>query len=205
MELYRTVAGSARAEQVIKKSRFIVSIAPVETREDAEAYIDAVNKEFRDATHNVPAMVIGENMEIQWASDNGEPQGTAGVPMLRVLTGEGVTNAVIVVTRYFGGIKLGTGGLSRAYSGMAKLGLEAAGIRTVRETLEVRAQMEYTYFQRLRRAAEEAGYALSDIEYTDTVTVTLSGASENAEKMKNLLSDVTAGTAKTVSERVKKS
>ncbi|MEE3362924.1 MAG: YigZ family protein [Anaerovoracaceae bacterium] len=205
MELYKTVAGSARAEQVIKKSRFIVSIAPAGTREEAEACIDAVNREFRDATHNVPAMVTGENMEVQWASDNGEPQGTAGVPVLRVLTGEGLTNVVCVVTRYFGGIKLGTGSLSRAYSGMAKLGVEAAGVRVVREALEVRAQMEYTYFQRLRRAAEEAGYALSDTEYTDIVTVTVSADSEKADEMKKLLSDVTSGTAKTISERIKKS
>ena len=129
MKLYSTVAKEASAEQTIEKSRFITYVRPVSTREEADAFIAEIKKKHKDATHNVPAMVIGEGFQIQWASDDGEPQGTSGAPIVQMLVQEGITNVAVVVTRYFGGIKLGTGGLVRAYTSSAKLGLEAAGIR----------------------------------------------------------------------------
>ena len=133
MKLYKTVAKEATAEQIIEKSRFITYVKPVSTKEEADEFIAAIKKKHKDATHNVPAMVLGEKFQVQWASDDGEPQGTSGAPIVQMLVQEGITNVVIVVTRYFGGIKLGTGGLVRAYTGSAKLGLEAAGIYEVTE------------------------------------------------------------------------
>ena len=109
MRLYYTVAGPGTAEQTIERSRFITFVSPANSREEAEAFIRSISAEHKDATHNVPAMVIGDKMQIQWASDDGEPQGTSGAPMVKLLVSQGITNVVIVVTRYFGGIKLGTG------------------------------------------------------------------------------------------------
>ena len=115
MKLYSTVFAEARAEQEIERSKFITTVRPVNTREEAEEFFAEVRKEFKDATHNVPAMVIGDKMQIQWASDAGEPQGTRGAPIVQMLVREGITNTALVVTRYFGGIKLGIPGLIRAY------------------------------------------------------------------------------------------
>ena len=133
MKLYNTVRNEAEASQIIEKSKFTAHVRPVETREEAESFIAEIKNSYKDATHNVPAMVIGDKFQIQWASDDGEPQGTSGAPIVQMLVKEEITNVVIVVTRYFGGIKLGTGGLVRAYTSSAKLGLEAAGICSVQE------------------------------------------------------------------------
>ena len=126
MILYKTIAKEACAEQIIEKSRFITYIKPISTKEEGDEFIAGIKKKHRDATHNVPCMVVGDKMQIQWASDDGEPQGTSGLPMLQMLVNREITNVCVVVTRYFGGIKLGTGGLVRAYTSSAKLGLEAA-------------------------------------------------------------------------------
>ena len=128
MELYKTVRGESEVTQIIEKSKFIAHVRHVETREEADEFVSEIRSRYKDATHNVPAMVIGDKFQIQWASDDGEPQGTSGAPMVQMLVKEGITNIAIVVTRYFGGIKLGTGGLVRAYTGSAKAGIEAAGI-----------------------------------------------------------------------------
>ena len=106
---YKTVAEEASAEQIIEKSKFIGYIRSVESRDEAEAFIKEIRTMHKNATHNVPAYIIGEKSQLQWASDDGEPSGTSGAPMLHLLAGEGITSVVIVVTRYFGGIKLGTG------------------------------------------------------------------------------------------------
>ncbi|HUM55793.1 MAG TPA: YigZ family protein, partial [Bacillota bacterium] len=108
MKLYKTVAGEASARQTIEKSRFIARIKPVSSKKEADDFIEGIRKKNKDATHNVPAMVLGDKFQIQWASDDGEPQGTSGAPILYMLIREGITNVVVVVTRYFGGIKLGT-------------------------------------------------------------------------------------------------
>jgi uncharacterized YigZ family protein len=112
---YKTVAKQAEAEQIIEKSRFIAYVKPVESKEEADEFIASIKSEHKSATHNVPAFVIGDQFQLQWASDDGEPQGTSGAPMVQMLVKEGITNVVIVVTRYFGGIKLGIPGLIRAY------------------------------------------------------------------------------------------
>ena len=120
MELYKTVRKEGEAIQVIEKSRFIGHVRSVESRSEADEFIASVKAEYKDANHNVPAIVIGDKAQIQWASDDGEPQGTSGAPMVQMMVKEGLTNLAVVVTRYFGGIKLGTGGLVRAYTGTAK-------------------------------------------------------------------------------------
>ena len=112
MKLYSTVIEEGSAEQIIEKSKFIAYVKPVYDKQEADDYIAQIRKKHKDATHNVPAMVIGDKMQIQWASDDGEPQGTSGAPIIKMLTGAGITNVAVVVTRYFGGIKLGTGGLA---------------------------------------------------------------------------------------------
>ena len=144
---YKTVRKEAQAEQIIEKSRFIAHVKPVESREEAEEFIASVRAAHKTANHNVPALVVGDQSQLQWASDDGEPQGTSGAPIVQMLVKEGITNIVVVVTRYFGGIKLGTGGLVRAYTSSAKLGLEAAGICQVREMAVVRFEIDYSFFE----------------------------------------------------------
>ena len=133
MLLYKTINGEATVQQVINKSKFIANVYPAQSREEAEDFFDVIRKEHRLATHNVPAMVLGDKLQLQWASDDGEPQGTSGSPILQLLVSEGITNVAVMVTRYFGGIKLGTGGLVRAYTSSAKIALDEAGICGVAE------------------------------------------------------------------------
>ena len=161
MKLYSTVRRQAQAEQIIEKSRFITYVSPAETKEEADAFIASIRKKHKDATHNVPAMVLGDKLQVQWASDDGEPQGTSGAPMVQLLVNEGITNVVIVVTRYFGGIKLGTGGLVRAYTSSAKLGLEAAGICDVEEMCLLTYEIDYTYLAKLQNLAGSGFFTIS--------------------------------------------
>ena len=134
MLLYRSVYEYAEAEYIIERSRFIAHASPAASPEEARLFVSEIKARYKDATHNVPAFVCGAGSEHQWQSDDGEPAGTSGMPVLKLLTSEEITNTVIVVTRYFGGIKLGTGGLARAYSHAAKLAIDKAGICEVRES-----------------------------------------------------------------------
>ena len=126
MKEFVTTREEIRTEYIVEKSKFIITVAPVQTEGEAQEFIKRVSKEFWDASHNCTAFVIGPNQEQQRSSDNGEPSGTAGKPILEVLKKREITNTAIVVTRYFGGIKLGAGGLIRAYSTSASLGLNAS-------------------------------------------------------------------------------
>ena len=202
MKLYRTVMDSATAEQIIEKSKFITYIKPASTKEEADAFIAEIKKMHRDATHNVPAMVIGDKMQIQWASDDGEPQGTSGAPMVKMLVSAGITNVVIVVTRYFGGIKLGTGGLARAYTSSAKLGLEAAGVCDVEEQISLTYRLDYTYLAKLQNLAGSA-FDIADIRYTDMVEVDLICNPEDKEDVLSIIANLTGGKAEpTLEENV---
>lgn len=202
----KTVRGRGSAEQTIEKSRFIAYVSPAKSREEAESFIAEIRAKHRDATHNVPAMVIGDKMQIQWGSDDGEPGGTAGTPMAQLLAKEGITDVAVVVTRYFGGIKLGPGGLVRAYTSSCKLGLEAAGICEIREMTAVNAEIEYSVLAKLQNLAKtqnigsEDGFEIEDISYTDRVTVRLITERGEAEKVKTMLSNLTGGAAKILSE-----
>lgn len=168
---YRTIGKSGEAELTIEKSQFIGYAAPAATEEEALAFIQAIKKKHRDATHNVPAYVIGENNDIQRFSDDGEPSGTAGVPMLEVLKKEDVRDTVLVVTRYFGGVKLGTGGLVRAYTKAAKLALDAAGIVTCELHQIVQVKIEYTLLGFMQNQLRAHDYAIKDTLYTEMVAL----------------------------------
>ena len=212
MELYKTVRQEAEAEQIIEKSRFIAHVKPVESKEEADEFISSIKRRYKDATHNVPAMVIGEKSQIQWASDDGEPQGTSGAPMVQMMVKEGLTNLVVVVTRYFGGIKLGTGGLVRAYTSSAKLGIEAAGICSVREICAMEFRMDYTYLAKIQNMAsesldventgDEAAFVIGDIKYTEKVSIKVLTNPEKCEIIAESLANVTAGTAEKLSQEL---
>lgn len=222
MKLYSTVRAEASAEQIIEKSRFIAYVAPVSDREEAEAFITSIRKKHKDATHNVPAMVLGDKFQIQWGSDDGEPQGTSGAPIVQMLVAQGITNVVVVVTRYFGGIKLGTGGLVRAYTSSAKLGLEAAGICDVCERQVMTYALDYTYLAKLQNMAAAAGgsfgrsgggaggaasgdalFAIENLTYTDVVQAELSCVPERADEVKNLIANLTGGQGRLLGEETR--
>ncbi|MCI5722201.1 MAG: YigZ family protein [Firmicutes bacterium] len=204
MKLYSTVAKEASAEQTIEKSRFITYVRPVSTREEADAFIAEIKKKHKDATHNVPAMVIGEGFQIQWASDDGEPQGTSGAPIVQMLVQEGITNVAVVVTRYFGGIKLGTGGLVRAYTSSAKLGLEAAGIREVKEIKVVTYRLDYGIFNKVQNFTFEQDVSIENIEYTDVVKFDLLTEPELSDAVKCTITGLANGREKIIDEKIEK-
>lgn len=210
MELYKTVRSEAEATNIIEKSRFIAHVRPVSSKEEADAFVAEIKGKYKDATHNVPAMVIGDKFQIQWASDDGEPQGTSGAPMVQMLVKEGITNVAIVVTRYFGGIKLGTGGLVRAYTGSAKLGLEAAGICSVREVCLLAVKADYTYLSKLQNMASDVlgdeedsiKFVIKDIQYADKVVLSMITFPEKAEELMALLANMTSGSAEILSQEI---
>lgn len=203
MVLYETVAKEACVQQEINRSRFIGHICPVESREEAEMYIASIREQYKDATHNVPAMVIGQGQQIQWGSDDGEPQGTSGAPIVQMLTKRGLTNVVVVVTRYFGGIKLGPGGLIRAYTGCVAAAVEAAGIRQVRSLYELVVELEYSLLPKLQNIAENSFFQIGNLEYTDCVTCSLLCEKEDKEHLKRVISDLARGGEKILKETAK--
>lgn len=203
MKLYSTVRAEASTEQIIEKSRFIAYVSPAETREEADEFIASIRKKHKDATHNVPAMVLGDKFQIQWGSDDGEPQGTSGAPIVQMLVAQGITNVVVVVTRYFGGIKLGTGGLVRAYTSSAKLGLEAAGICDVCERQVMTYALDYTYLAKLQNLAGGALLTIENLTYTDVVQAELSCVPERADEVKNLIANLTGGQGRLCSEETR--
>lgn len=147
MKTYKTIANDGLLEEDIKKSRFICQIKRVYSEEEGRAFITQVKKDHYKATHSCSAMIIGENADIKRSSDDGEPSGTAGVPMLTVLEKNGLTNVVVVVTRYFGGIKLGAGGLIRAYGGAVAHAIKALGIVEIKEQEGIAIQLTYPQYQ----------------------------------------------------------
>lgn len=173
LEQYRTIKDSGEALIVEKKSKFIATVYKVETPEEAEAYMVQLRKKYYDATHNCFAYQIGEKNEFQKASDDGEPQGTAGKPILDVLKGEEIKNTLICVTRYFGGTLLGTGGLVRAYGKAAKEGLLAAGIVEKRRIKLYHLQMPYTLVGKVQYLLGEKSYVIRDSIYLEDVTFVL--------------------------------
>ena len=210
MKLYSTVRSEGCAEQIIERSRFIAYAAPVSDRGEAEAFIAAVRKKHKDATHNVPAMVLGDKMQIQWASDDGEPQGTSGAPIVQMLVAQGITNVAVVVTRYFGGIKLGTGGLVRAYTSSAKLGLEAAGICDVCQRSVLTYALDYTYLAKLQNLAGQSGaaaaenpFVIENLTYTDVVQAELSCVPERAAEVQALIANLTGGQGRLLGEELR--
>lgn len=185
-------AGPGEAEFVEKRSSFLGHVRMVESEEDAKAFVQAVKKEHYDARHNCWCYAIKDGPTRY--SDDGEPQGTAGVPMLEVFQRQGVTNFVCVVTRYFGGILLGAGGLLRAYTKSAKDALDAAGVAVVRRWVEMSIPCSYSLLERLKLETESADGIITDIEYGADVTIKALLPEEGAEKFCDRVFDVTSGT-----------
>jgi len=196
MTEYYIPAGPGEAEFVEKRSSFLGHVRMVETEEDAKAFVQAVKKEHYDARHNCWCYSIKDGPTRY--SDDGEPQGTAGVPMLEVFQRQGITNFVCVVTRYFGGILLGAGGLLRAYTKSAKDALDAAGIAVVRRWVEVGIPCSYSLFERLKLETEAYNGIITDIEYGADVTIMALIPEENAQKFSDRIFDMTSGTVSVV-------
>ena len=167
---YKTIKKDDICEEEIKKSRFICQLKRVETEEEGREYIAQVKKEHYKATHSCSAMIIGENSEIKRSSDDGEPSGTAGVPMLTVLEKQGLTNVVAVVTRYFGGIKLGAGGLIRAYAGSVANALKKIGIVEVKEQEGIKITLSYPQYQTFSNFLQAEELQEFDTEFLENVT-----------------------------------
>lgn len=193
-EPYRMVLEGGQAELVEKKSRFIANVRPVESEAEAVAFIDEMKKKYWDARHNCSAFVIGTKAELTRCSDDGEPSGTAGRPMLEVLLGEGVRNVAVVVTRYFGGVLLGAGGLLRAYTKSAKDALDAAGISVVRRWVEAELPCSYSAAERLKTQVAAAGGVVTDTQYGASVTIRALVPEELAGDFCARITDATNGT-----------
>lgn len=166
---YRTIYQGGEDEIAEKKSRFIATVIPVENEEEALEFIEKTKKKYWDARHNCFAYVIGERGQLQRCSDDGEPNGTAGKPMLDVLLGNELRNVAVVVTRYFGGTLLGTGGLVRAYSGAVKAGLEASVVITKIMGVKLHIETDYTTFGKIQYILAQRELKILDTVYTDKV------------------------------------
>ena len=166
---YKTVYRGGEAEIIEKKSRFIATVKPVHSEEEAIEFIESLKKKYWNATHNCFAYVLGEHFQIQRCSDDGEPSGTAGKPMLDVLLGEEIHDVVVVVTRYFGGTLLGTGGLVRAYAGATKEGLVASKVITKMHGQKISIQTDYTGLGKIQYILGQRGLSILNSIYTDKV------------------------------------
>ncbi len=192
MTEYYIPTGPGDAEYVEKRSRFLGKVRCVTTEEEARAFIDAMKKQYHDARHNCWCYVL--NSGAVRYSDDGEPQGTAGQPMLGVFQKEGVTDVVCVVTRYFGGVLLGAGGLCRAYTKSAKDALDAAGISVVRRWTELKVPCPYSLFAQVGQEVESAGGVVTDTEYAADVTLTVLLPEGTEISFQRRLLDLSAGT-----------
>lgn len=170
---FRTIKEDGQVQEEIKKSRFICHIKRVTTEDEARNFMQAVKKEHYKATHNCSAFILGERSEMKRSSDDGEPSGTAGVPMLGVLENHQLTNVCAVVTRYFGGIKLGAGGLIRAYAGSVALAIKEIGSVHIKEQLGLRLTLSYSQYQELPNFLKAKQLQEQDTAFTDQVQTTI--------------------------------
>lgn len=194
-ESCRILYQGGQGELTEKKSRFIANTRPVESEEEAIAFIEEMRKKYWDARHNCSAYVIGTRGQLQRCSDDGEPAQTAGRPMLDVLLGEKVCNICVVVTRYFGGTLLGTGGLVRAYSGAVQEGLKNSVIVEKMPGLRVRVETDYNGIGKIQYIAGQMGLHTMDTEYTDKVVMTLLVPDEEAGSFTAAVTERTGGRA----------
>lgn len=184
---FRTIKEDGQVQEEIKKSRFICHAKRVYSEEEARDFITAIKKEHYKATHNCSAFIVGERSEIKRTNDDGEPSGTAGVPMLGVLENHNLTNVCVVVTRYFGGIKLGAGGLIRAYAGSVALAVKEIGIIEIKEQAGIAIQMSYAQYQEYSNFLRE--HKLTEIEtnFTDQIDTIIYVDKDEKENIKSAL------------------
>lgn len=190
--LYVTLAGEGHAEMIERKSRFIGHAAHVTNEEDAIAFINRIKSENTQANHNVYAYIIKEN-NIQRYSDDSEPKGTAGIPVLDIIRKNEFTDAVIVVTRYFGGVLLGAGGLVRAYSAAAKLAVDEARIVAYEKYIEFSMSISYSEYQKLQNDFSRYGIIVDSSDFSDEVVLSLAIKETDYDKYVKKVSEMTAG------------
>lgn len=192
---YRTVAHAGVHETEVNRSRFICALAPAATEQEAQEFLAAVRKEHADATHNCWAYVIGADAAIQKASDDGEPGGTAGVPMLQMLLRRDMRYVVAVVTRYYGGVKLGAGGLIRAYGGAVGGALDTLDTITRRRFRLATVTVDHQRAGKVENDLRSTGREVRDVRYAEAVTIEIGLPEAEVEAFRGWLADVTAGTA----------
>lgn len=195
MSTYKTLHEYGMNEIIIEKSTFIGYAKPIKSEEEAVEFINEIKKKHKDATHNVWAYTVGKTMNIQRYSDDGEPQGTAGIPTLEVIKKEDLRDVVVVVTRYFGGVKLGAGGLVRAYTKGAKVGLEAAKIIEKVMYKEVKIKVDYNQLGKVQNEIMNLGYFIKDTLYTDEVEIIVYAKLDDVEPLTTRMIDITSATA----------
>lgn len=193
---YHIIQGYGESEIVIQKSRFITYVNRAETEEQAQEFINNIKEKHKSANHNCSAYIIGEHDNIQKANDDGEPSGTAGVPMLEVLKKQGLQDTVVVVTRYFGGIKLGGGGLIRAYGKATTEGIDVAKVVERKLHHLMKVSIDYTWLGKVENEVRNSDYPLKEIIYADQVEVLVfTKANEEADFI-NWMAEITNGQAK---------
>ena len=195
MSNYKTLHKFGVDEYIVEKSTFIGYAKPIKTEEEAIEFVNEIKKKHKDATHNVWAYTVGENMNIQRYSDDGEPQGTAGIPTLEVIKKEDLRDVVVVVTRYFGGIKLGAGGLVRAYTKGAKVGIEAGIVIEKVKYTEVKIKIEYTQLGRIQNELMNLGFKVKDTIYSEDVEIIVYSKIEDVQSLTDRMIDITSGRA----------
>ena len=201
LERYKTVYEGGEGEITEKKSRFIATVRPVKTEEEALAFIEEMRKKYWDARHNCFVYSVGKNRETTRCSDAGEPSGTAGRPMLDVILGEDIYDVAVVVTRYFGGVLLGTGGLVRAYSKAVQEGLAASTVIEKIYGISLEIVTDYTGIGKIQYIAGEKGLPILDSEYTDKVTLHLMIPADEVESVQKAVTEGTNGRARMKKEK----
>ena len=198
---YRVLLEGGEGSYEEKKSRFIATVRRCGTEEEAAAFIEEMKKKYWDARHNCSAFVIGARGELTRCSDDGEPSGTAGRPMLEVLTGSCIRNIAVVVTRYFGGVLLGTGGLVRAYTQAVQAGLKNCSIGVMRPGVEYRIETDYNGIGKILYLLGNAGIEPLSGEYTDKVELHILVPAGDADRLRGDMVEATCG--KVVCETIK--
>lgn len=188
-----TIKQAHSIENVISKSRFIAYIKPVSTENEAKAFIDEIKTKHKDATHNCSAYTVGPEMNIQKANDYGEPSGTAGIPMLEILKKQEIHNVCVVVTRYFGGIKLGAGGLIRAYSGAVRDVIYDIGRVELREAIPVTVTLDYDQTGKFEYELASTTFLLREQFYTDKVSYQIDVVKNEYDAFIDFLNRITSG------------
>ncbi len=192
---YNVIYEGGSGEIVEKKSRFIAHVFPVHSEEEASEYIEQIRKKYWDARHNCHAFVIGPNNETSRCSDDGEPSGTAGRPILEVLQGRGIHDALVIVTRYFGGTLLGTGGLVRAYSQAAQAGLQASSIMTKQQGRKISIKTDYNGIGKLQYIVGNRQISVADTRYGEAVEMDILVPEEEVASLTKEITEATAGKA----------
>lgn len=192
---YKTVKGFDESELIIQKSRFITYVNRAETEQEAQSFIDNIKNQHKSANHNCSAYMIGEHDNIQKANDDGEPSGTAGFPMLEVLKKQGLKDTVVVVTRYFGGIKLGGGGLIRAYGKATTEGISEAQVVERKLHYRMKISIDYTWLGKVENEVRSSEYPLDRIEYADLVELHIFVTAEKEEIFAGWITEITNGQA----------